>query len=168
MASHRDDKGMTGVPASPADGHGPAAAGYPGPGPHGGATRAAEVERPSEPYQYGSKAPEFIRRSRSLFLTWRIAILVVGSAVIAGGVLLLALPGPGWLVIFAGLAILGTEFAWAQRLLHWVRDKVKEAAQRAVDPKVRRRNAVILAVLLVLLAVGVSLYVWKLGWRVPW
>ena len=40
------------------------------------------------------------------------------------GVVLLPLPGPGWLVIFAGLAILASEFAWAERLLHFARDKV--------------------------------------------
>jgi uncharacterized protein (TIGR02611 family) len=37
---------------------------------------------------------------------------------------LLPLPGPGWLIIFAGLALLATEFAWAGRLLDYARDKV--------------------------------------------
>jgi Putative transmembrane protein (PGPGW) len=39
---------------------------------------------------------------------------------------MLALPGPGWLAIIAGLAILGGEFQWARRLL----DRVKNAANR--------------------------------------
>lgn len=30
-------------------------------------------------------------------------------------------PGPGWLVVFVGLAILGTEFDWAKRLLSYIR-----------------------------------------------
>ena len=30
-------------------------------------------------------------------------------------------PGPGWLILFAGLAILGTEFTWAKRALRWTR-----------------------------------------------
>jgi uncharacterized protein (TIGR02611 family) len=34
------------------------------------------------------------------------------------------LPGPGWLVVFLGLAILGSEFAWAKRLELWVRTVV--------------------------------------------
>jgi uncharacterized protein (TIGR02611 family) len=34
------------------------------------------------------------------------------------------LPGPGWLVVFLGLAILGSEFAWAKRLELWVRKVV--------------------------------------------
>jgi len=47
----------------------------------------------------------------------RMLILVVGSTVVLFGVLLLVLPGPGILVIIVGLAILATEFAWAEALL---------------------------------------------------
>jgi uncharacterized protein (TIGR02611 family) len=55
---------------------------------------------------------------------WRGAIIVVGTVVILIGIVLLAIPGPGWLVIFAGLGILATEFAWAARLLGFVRAQV--------------------------------------------
>jgi uncharacterized protein (TIGR02611 family) len=57
-------------------------------------------------------------------LGWRIAVTVVGVAVIIGGIILLPLPGPGWLIIFAGLGLLGTEYEWAARLLRWVRHYV--------------------------------------------
>jgi uncharacterized protein (TIGR02611 family) len=50
-------------------------------------------------------------------MLWRVLIGVVGTGVVITGVVLLPLPGPGWLIIFAGLAILATEFVWAQRLL---------------------------------------------------
>jgi uncharacterized protein (TIGR02611 family) len=56
---------------------------------------------------------------------WRVGVTLVGVAVIAGGIILLPLPGPGWLIIFAGLGVLGTEYAWAQRLLRWLRDLVR-------------------------------------------
>jgi uncharacterized protein (TIGR02611 family) len=46
---------------------------------------------------------------------------VVGAAVLAAGIFAIPYPGPGWLILFAGLAILGTEFTWAQRVLHWTR-----------------------------------------------
>ena len=46
----------------------------------------------------------------------RIVVGVIGSTVILFGMALILLPGPGLLVIFAGLAILGVEFAWAQNL----------------------------------------------------
>lgn len=47
----------------------------------------------------------------------KVAVLVVGGTVLAVGVALIVLPGPAFLVIPAGLAILATEFLWARRLL---------------------------------------------------
>ncbi|MDQ3151823.1 MAG: TIGR02611 family protein [Actinomycetota bacterium] len=46
---------------------------------------------------------------------------VIGTMVLAAGVAAIPYPGPGWLIVFAGLAILGSEFVWARRLLHSVR-----------------------------------------------
>jgi uncharacterized protein (TIGR02611 family) len=51
----------------------------------------------------------------------RAIILVVGGTVILIGIALLLLPGQGLLTILAGLAILGTEFVWAKRLLNRIR-----------------------------------------------
>ncbi len=65
-----------------------------------------------------------LRRNRLLDLTYRVAVGVVGAAIILVGIILLPLPGPGWLIIFAGLFVLGTEFEWAERLLEFARDKV--------------------------------------------
>jgi uncharacterized protein (TIGR02611 family) len=45
------------------------------------------------------------------------AIALAGLVVIIVGIVLLAAPGPGWLVIFLGLGIWATEFAWAKSLL---------------------------------------------------
>ena len=44
-------------------------------------------------------------------------MLVVGLTVVLLGVVLIVTPGPAFLVIPAGIAILATEFAWARRLL---------------------------------------------------
>jgi uncharacterized protein (TIGR02611 family) len=57
-------------------------------------------------------------------LIWRGAIGLTGLVVTVTGVVLLALPGPGWLIIFAGLGIWATEFAWAKSLLNSVRHAV--------------------------------------------
>jgi uncharacterized protein (TIGR02611 family) len=64
----------------------------------------------------------FIRRSGK-----RIAVTIVGFAVLIAGIALLVLPGPGWLLIFIGLGILGTEYVWAQRLLHLAKEKAGQA-----------------------------------------
>jgi uncharacterized protein (TIGR02611 family) len=52
-------------------------------------------------------------------------------------VALLVLPGPGWLLIFVGLSILGTEYVWAQRLLR----VAKEQANNAKNKVLRRKQA---------------------------
>ena len=58
--------------------------------------------------------------------TLRAAKVVGGFGLLVAGIAMLALPGPGWIAIFAGLTLLATEFDWAQRLL----DRLKRAAGR--------------------------------------
>ncbi|WP_069173291.1 TIGR02611 family protein [Streptomyces griseus] len=118
--------------------------------------------------ELGSRAPAFIRTSKVLHLSWQVGIFVVGLAVVGAGIVMLPLPGPGWLVIFGGMAIWATEFVWAQLVLRWTRRKVTEAAQRALDPKVRRRNIILTTLGLVIIAVLVGIYVWKFGITMPW
>ncbi|GAA3803055.1 TIGR02611 family protein [Streptomyces chiangmaiensis] len=116
----------------------------------------------------GSRAPEFIKARRVLHLSWQVSVFVIGLAIVAVGVVLLPLPGPGWLVIFAGMALWATEFVWAQLVLRWTKRKVTEAAQRALDPKVRRRNIVLTTVGVTIVAVLAGAYVWRFGVAMPW
>lgn len=58
---------------------------------------------------------------RSVDLAYRSCIGVVGGLMLAVGIVMVPYPGPGWLVVFTALAILGTEFGWARRLLHRAR-----------------------------------------------
>jgi uncharacterized protein (TIGR02611 family) len=74
--------------------------------------------------RWGS-ALERIRATRTGRLTLRIIIGVVGVAVVLIGLVLVPLPGPGWLIVLAGLAILSLEFEWAQRLLHFTRTQLE-------------------------------------------
>jgi uncharacterized protein (TIGR02611 family) len=57
-------------------------------------------------------------------MVMRIARTAAGGLLLIAGIAMLALPGPGWLTIAAGLALLATEFAWARRLL----DRLKDSA----------------------------------------
>lgn len=61
----------------------------------------------------------------------RAGVAVAGFTLIAVGLVMLVAPGPGLLVIVAGLAVLATEFAWAERALDQAKRKAKEAAARA-------------------------------------
>ena len=63
--------------------------------------------------------------------SWRkIAIAAVGFPVVLAGIALLVLPGPGLLVIAAGLAILSLEFEFADRYLQSVRKKLEELSEK--------------------------------------
>lgn len=55
----------------------------------------------------------------------KIIVFIVGGTVLLIGVALIVLPGPAFLVIPAGLAILAIEFAWARRLLKKAQSIVK-------------------------------------------
>ncbi len=59
----------------------------------------------------------------------RIAVAVVGGTVLAIGAALIVLPGPAFVVIPLGLAILSAEFAWAR---YWLR-KVKRRSSELFD-----------------------------------
>lgn len=86
------------------------------------------------------EAPDANGRS-ALHMTYklarRIVIAVIGTTVLLIGLAMTVLPGPAIVVIPAGLAILGLEFAWARR---WLR-RVKVMTKGAVKNLKRRRNA---------------------------
>ncbi|MFI7343375.1 TIGR02611 family protein [Streptomyces sp. NPDC050085] len=130
------------------------------------ADEAEQAESGAKPL--GSRAPEFIQARRALHLSWQVGVFIVGLAVVVAGIIMLPLPGPGWLVIFGGMAIWATEFVWAQLVLRWTKRKVTEATQRALDPRVRRRNIILTTIGLVIIAALVGVYVWKFGLEMPW
>jgi len=54
----------------------------------------------------------------------RLITVIAGFGVLVAGIVMLAVPGPGWLTIAAGLAILAAEFAWARRALDSIKTVV--------------------------------------------
>ncbi len=52
----------------------------------------------------------------------RVISIVIGFTIVIFGLIMLVTPGPGVVAIIAGLAILGTEFVWARRLLKRFKD----------------------------------------------
>jgi uncharacterized protein (TIGR02611 family) len=56
---------------------------------------------------------------------YRIAVGVVGGLIVALGIVAIPLPGPGWLIVIAGLFVLATEFLWAERLLEFTKEHVR-------------------------------------------
>jgi len=52
-------------------------------------------------------------------------VAIVGIVVILIGIPLIPLFGPGWLIVFTGLAILSSEFEWAGRLRDSIRSRLR-------------------------------------------
>lgn len=61
---------------------------------------------------------------RSINHAYRVAVGLVGGLVVALGLAAIPLPGPGWLIVFAGLFVLASEFTWAERLLEFTKQQV--------------------------------------------
>jgi uncharacterized protein (TIGR02611 family) len=68
----------------------------------------------------------------------RILVTTLGLLLLAAGVLMLVLPGPGLVGLFLGFAVLATEYAWARRLVEPIRRRVEAARERR---RVQRRGA---------------------------
>ena len=66
-----------------------------------------------------------IRSTRTGRLVLQVVTGVIGAAVVIVGIILIPFPGPGWLIVLAGLAILAIEFVWAQRLLAYTRARLE-------------------------------------------
>jgi uncharacterized protein (TIGR02611 family) len=66
----------------------------------------------------------------------KLGIVLGGSLLLVGGVIMLVTPGPGLVGIAAGLAVLGQEYHWARRLLERVRERIqREKDKRAAKQK---------------------------------
>ena len=78
---------------------------------------------------------------RTIHMTYkaarRIVIGVVGVTVVLFGAIMIVTPGPGLLVIPAGLAILSLEFAWAR---HWLRKLRQAISNNSFNNRGRRAD----------------------------
>jgi uncharacterized protein (TIGR02611 family) len=101
---------------------------------------------------------DYLRQHRSLNLAYRVIVAVVGFAIIVAGIVLIPLPGPGWLIVFAGLALLSTEFVWAGRLLDFARGKVRSWTDWVTHQSLAVRGLIGLASLVVVVG-AVALFI---------
>jgi len=87
---------------------------------------------------------------------WRVGVTVVGVLVVIVGIILLPLPGPGWLIIFTGLGVLATEYPAAGRLMRRLQSIVGRWTRWAADQHVLAQALLVLVGLLFLVAVGIG------------
>lgn len=74
-----------------------------------------------------------IWNTENIKLVRRVIVSVIGATVLLIGVALLVLPGPAFIVIPVGLAILATEYAWALRWLKKARQIASGVLSRQND-----------------------------------
>lgn len=89
-------------------------------------------------------------------------VLVVGWVLVLAGLAALVLPGPGLLLLFAGMALLSTEYAWARTRVDPVKRRALKTAADSVQTKTRIALSIFSSLLIVL--VGAA---WGVNPQVP-
>ncbi len=88
----------------------------------------------------------------------RAVYVVAGLTLLLGGIAMLVLPGPAFVVIPIGLAILSLEFAWAERLLDRSLEEAAKAQRKAAETTTTQRVLTGIAAALAAGAFGVWAY----------
>jgi uncharacterized protein (TIGR02611 family) len=68
-------------------------------------------------------------------VAWKSVVATIGVTLLAVGLVMLVTPGPGWAIIFLGLVVLASEFAWASRLVAPVRARILKAVSGRKRPR---------------------------------
>ncbi len=92
----------------------------------------------------------------------RVTGLVVGWLLVLVGIAALVLPGPGLLLLFAGLTVLSQEYAWAKARVEPVKSRAFQTARESV----RTRSRILFSVSSALAIVGVGI-LWFVDPRIP-
>ena len=82
-----------------------------------------------------------------------VVVAVLGGLLTLAGIGLLVLPGPGFVLVAAGLAVLATRFSWAKKPLDYAKDKAEQGIEEVGKSPLRAAGAAIAA--LALIALGV-------------
>ena len=93
---------------------------------------------------------------------FRIGFGVVGALVLVGGVIMLVTPGPAFVLIPIGLAMLSLEFVWAERLLEKSLEQAQIAQEKAAQTTRTQRILVAIATVLAVAACVLAVLWWDI------
>ena len=99
-------------------------------------------------------------RDRGRF--YRIGFGVIGAAVLIGGVVMLVTPGPAFVLIPIGLAMLSLEFVWAEKLLEKSLEQAQIAQEKAAQTTTTQRILVGIATALAIAACVLAVLWWDI------
>ncbi len=118
-------------------------------------------DRPAEPKLVAKlRARQQLHRERGRI--YRALFVLAGLVVLAAGIAMLALPGPAFVVIPIGLAILSLEFAWAEHLLERALVKGEDAKRKAAAATPAQKALSSAAVALGIAAAIAAALVWDI------
>jgi uncharacterized protein (TIGR02611 family) len=98
------------------------------------------------------------QRSRA----YRVGFAALGMLILAGGVVMLVTPGPAFVLIPIGLAMLALEFAWAEQLLERSLEQAQIAQEKAAQTTTLQRVLGVLAGLAALAACIAAVLLWDI------
>jgi uncharacterized protein (TIGR02611 family) len=99
---------------------------------------------------------------RERHLLFRFLFGVTGAVILAAGLVMLVTPGPAFVLIPIGLAMLSMEFVWAERLLDKSLEQAAKAQQKAAETTATQRVLVGIATVLGLAAAGLAVLWWDI------
>jgi uncharacterized protein (TIGR02611 family) len=112
--------------------------------------------------RFVEKVRERRERHRQRSRIVRAAVALAGFVVVLAGLAMIPLPGPGLLIVAAGLAILALEFAWAERWLERTIEQVDAAGDKVRRASTAQQVILVLLVVLAVAAVITLAYAWDL------
>jgi uncharacterized protein (TIGR02611 family) len=131
---------------------------------------AADQEQQRAPERDEHHVPEFVRKLRDQRdrhlerpRAVRALMVAVGFTIFLGGVVMLVTPGPAFVLIPIGLALLSLEFAWAERALERSLLEADKAKRRALETTTTQR---VLSGVATALAIG-AVVAWAIWGDIP-
>jgi uncharacterized protein (TIGR02611 family) len=128
------------------------------------------IEEPPEPAIAEPEKPKLVKRleaqrdrHRERPVVIRALYVVIGFTIVLSGLAMLVLPGPAFLVIPVGLAVLSLEFAWAENLLGRALEQGEAAKRKAAETTKTQRILTATAATLA----GAAFVTWALLGDVP-
>ena len=99
---------------------------------------------------------------RNRHLAFRLGFGAVGAVVLMAGLVMLVTPGPAFVLIPIGLAMLSMEFVWAEHLLDRSLEQAAKAQQKAAETTTTQRVLMAIATALALAAAGLAILWWDI------
>ncbi len=115
--------------------------------------------KPSLPERLRAQRERHLQRPKPI----RLLYIVAGFTILLAGIVMLLAPGPAFVVIPVGLAVLSLEFAWAERLLDTAIEKGEAAKRKAASTTMRERVLTLIAGALACAAI----VVWAIWGDIP-